>query len=168
MKAFMTIGTIEFLQKLEDKHQEINLHLMNSSSGTLAYYEGISKQIFSAGSEYEVLLQTGEIKEDGYVVMNNIPVIEDGKAILEERFKNRGNMADKEPGFQAFRFLKPVQGDTYIVFTQWRSVEDFENWKDSDSFKNAHQGKAAAKPTTFMSAKPFITTYQMYEPNEDE
>lgn len=167
MKAFMTIGTKEFLQKLAAKHEKIHFYLMNSNEGSLAYYENESKNIFSSGKEYEVVIQSGFMEEEGYVVMNNIPVLDDGKAIFEERFKNRQNVADKMPGFQAFRFLRPTKGNTYVVLTQWRSVEDFENWKNSEAFKKAHQGQGT-KPPAYFPDKPFITTYHMLDPEEDE
>ncbi|UJL47583.1 antibiotic biosynthesis monooxygenase [Virgibacillus sp. NKC19-16] len=167
MKAFMTIGTIDFLQKLAAKHEDIHFHLMNSSEGSLAYYEDEPKNIFSSGRAYEVVIQSGLLEEEGYVVMNNIPVTDDGRAIFEERFKDRQNAVDKLPGFQAFRFLRPTKGDTYVVLTQWRSKADFENWKNSEAFKKAHKG-TSTKPPAYFPNKPFITTYHMHDPEEDE
>jgi len=167
MKAFMTNGTEEFLKKLRDKHPEIEFHLMTSSNGALAYYEGKNKNVFSAGREYETLIQNGKLQEEGYVVMNNIPVTEDGKAPFEDRFKNRKNAVDNMPGFQAFRFLRPKKGNTYVVMTQWRSVSDFENWKESEQFKKAHKDQAA-KPPAYFADRPFITAYQMLEEEESE
>ena len=167
MKAFMTNGTAEFLKKLRDKHSDIDFYLMTSPSGSLAYYEGDHKNVFSAGREYEALIQTGELHEEGYVVMNNIPVTDDGRAPFEDRFKNRKNAVDNMPGFQAFRFLRPKKGNTYVVLTQWRSVSDFENWKESEQFKKAHKDQAA-KPPAYFADRPFITAYQMLEEEESE
>ncbi|WP_449354101.1 antibiotic biosynthesis monooxygenase family protein [Virgibacillus natechei] len=167
MKAYMTIGTTDFLQKIAAKHQDIHFHLMNSNEGSLAYYEDESKNIFSSGKGYEIVIQNGHIEEEGYVVMNNIPVTEDGGSSFEERFKNRQNATDKMPGFQAFRFLRPLKGNTYVVLTQWRSEEDFENWKNSDAFKKAHQGQGT-KPPAYFPDKPFITTYHMHDSEKAE
>ncbi|GAQ19625.1 heme-degrading monooxygenase HmoB [Oceanobacillus picturae] len=162
MKAFMTNGTIDFLLKLDEKHKDIPFHFMTSNSNGLAYYEGNKKSVFSAGREYEILIEKGDILDDGYVVMNNIPVIEDGQASFEARFKKRGNDVDMMPGFQAFRFLKPRKGHTYVVFTQWQSEQDFENWKNSEQFKQSHNGQAT-KPPAYYADKPFITTYHMFD-----
>ncbi|OZU87939.1 antibiotic biosynthesis monooxygenase [Virgibacillus indicus] len=165
MKAFMTNGTVNFLEKLEDKHSAIDFFLMTSNSGALAYYESEGKSVFSAGRNYEIVIQSGNIQKDGYVVMNNIPVTEDGRAPFEDRFKQRENEMDMMPGFQAFRLLRPLKGNTYVVFTQWASIQDFENWKNSEHFKKAHKGQAT-KPPAYAADRPFLTEYHMLKKEE--
>lgn len=164
MKAFMTNGTVDFLEKLEKKHPNIHLYFMTSNTGGLAYYEA-EKNIFSAGREYEILIQKGNIQDEGYVVMNNIPVTEEGQPVFEDRFKQRQNEVEMMPGFQAFRLLKPKKGRTYVVFTQWRSEQDFENWKNSKEFKHTHQGQT--KPPAYFADRPFLTNYHMIDKNDD-
>lgn len=162
----MTNGTISFLLNLQKKHPELDLYLMSGSGGGLAYYEN-DKNIFSNGRDYEVLVQRGSLKEDGFVMMNNIPATDEGKHILEDNFKKRNNNVDKMPGFQAFRFLKPLKGNTYVVLTQWRSADDFNNWKESEQFKEAHKDQAIKKPAYFAD-RPFTASYHMYTEGEDE
>ncbi|MBM7601675.1 heme-degrading monooxygenase HmoA [Virgibacillus halotolerans] len=166
MKAFMTNGTIDFLEKLVEKHPEINFFLMNSTAGALAYYENKDKQVFASGREYEALTQSGQITQEGFVVMNNIPVTDDDTAVFEDRFKQQEKAVDGVEGFQAFRLLKPKKGNKYVVFTQWRSEKDFENWKNSAQFAKAHQ-KQATKPSAYPPNKPFVTTYHMYDPEAE-
>ncbi|WP_404458719.1 antibiotic biosynthesis monooxygenase family protein [Oceanobacillus kapialis] len=162
MNAYMTNGTIDFLLKLEEKHKDIDFYFMTSNSGALAYYEGNGKSIFNAGRDYDILLEKGAISEDGYVVMNNIPVVEDGQATFEKRFMQGENNIDMMPGFHAYRFLKPLNGNTYVVFTQWRSAQDFENWKNSEHFKQSHKGQST-KPPAYYADKPFTTAYHMFD-----
>ncbi|CDQ40697.1 hypothetical protein GCM10007111_34060 [Virgibacillus kapii] len=161
MKAFMTNGTIDFLQKLDDNHPDKRIWIMRSNSGALAYYEDKKKSIFASGREYDIIIENGKIQEEGYVVMNNIPVTEEGQPVFEDRFKNRKHDVEMMPGFQAFRLLKPKKGNTYIVFTQWRSVQDFDNWKNSDAFKKSHKGQSSGKPPAYFADQPFLTTYHM-------
>ncbi|PAV29280.1 antibiotic biosynthesis monooxygenase [Virgibacillus profundi] len=165
MKAYMTNGTVDFLEKLDEKYTDINFHLMTSNSGALAYYENDEKNVFSSGRAYEIIIRKGTIQEVGYVIMNNIPVTGDGRVPFEDRFKQRQNEVDMMPGFQAFRLLKPLKGNTYVVFTQWASVADFENWKNSDQFKKSHKGQTT-KPPAYAADKPFITEYHML--NKDD
>jgi len=162
----MQNGTISYLEGLQEKHPDIELFLMTDSDGALAYYEN-DKRIFANGREYDVIASSGTVLEDGFVVMNNIPATNEGSHILENNFKKRQNSVDHMPGFQAFRFLKPIKGHTYVAFTQWRSVDDFENWKDSDAFKQAHQDQSIKKPAYFID-RPFTTTYTMYQEDEEE
>ncbi|WP_163971322.1 antibiotic biosynthesis monooxygenase family protein [Oceanobacillus halotolerans] len=165
MKAFMTNGTIDFLQKLQQKHANLDFFFMNSHEGSLAYYEGTGKSVFTAGREYEILIQKGAVKQEGYVVMNNIPVTEDGKPVFEDRFKKRQQDVDGMPGFQAFRLLKPTKGNTYVVFTQWESEKDFKNWKNSAAFQQAHQDQGT-KPPAYFADRPFVTKYHMVDQEE--
>ncbi|MFD1850019.1 antibiotic biosynthesis monooxygenase family protein [Oceanobacillus bengalensis] len=164
MKAYMTNGTLDFLIKIKRKHA-LKLFLMKNNEGGLAYYEDNKKRIFSAGRGYEVVTQNGEIQEDGYVVMNNIPVTDDARAVFEDRFKKRRNDVESMPGFQAFRFLRPLKGNNYVVFTQWKSVRDFENWKNSSTFQKAHQDTATKNPA-YYADRPFTKTFQMYVEEE--
>ncbi|WP_100011418.1 antibiotic biosynthesis monooxygenase family protein [Lentibacillus sediminis] len=166
MNAYMTIGTQDFLKKLQEKHEEIPIYLMNSTSGSLAYYESEEKNIFSSGKAYDIVLESGQMEEKGYVVMNNIPVTDEGRKPLEERFRERKGTIEQTPGFQAFRFLRPQKGNTYVVLTQWASANDFENWKNSDQFKKAHKGQQKVKPTAYFPDKPFVTTYHMENPED--
>src|SRR5690625_762856 len=116
MKAFMTSGTLDFLEKLANKHKQLHFYLMNSSSSTLAYYESSGKSIFGAGREYRVLFESGSVQDEGYVVMNNIPLTEEGKPVFVDRFRQRQDHISTMPGFQAFSFLEPVKGNTYVFF----------------------------------------------------
>ncbi|HLQ71299.1 MAG TPA: antibiotic biosynthesis monooxygenase [Bacillota bacterium] len=160
MKAFMTNGTIDFLQKLNLNYPDISFSLMSNSAGALAYYEGNKKNIFSAGRVYDIIATIGEIGEEGYVVMNNIPITDEGKPIFEDAFKKQQQVVESMPGFKAFRLLKPTKGNTYVVFTQWESEIYFNHWKDSDEFKQAHADQATMSPAYF-AERPFINKYYM-------
>lgn len=166
MKAYITNGTVAFLKKIVEKYSQLEIKLMHNGQGGLAYYEHRTKQVFQSGREYEIIINSGELHDSGYVVMNNIPVAEDSQPVFEDQFKKRKNTVDTMPGFQAFRFLKPTRGNTYIVLTQWASFADFENWKNSKEFADAHKAQVAKQPAHF-SEKPFISKYHMYEEDED-
>lgn len=167
MKAYMTNGTYQFLKHLIEKHPQIQFHFMNSASGSLAYYEGQGKSVFSAGREYDIIIQTGQLLEEGYVIMNNIPVTEEGMPVFENHFKERQGKVEQMPGFQAFRLLRPTSGNVYVVLTQWASKQDFDRWKNSNEFAQAHQ-EQIVKPPAYFASKPFVTTYTMINDEDDE
>jgi len=63
------------------------------------------------------------------VRVNAITVPKERAAELEERFAARAGMVAKSPGFEAFELLRPTDDrDVYLVYTRWRSQEDFDNW----------------------------------------
>ncbi|MBN6204850.1 antibiotic biosynthesis monooxygenase [Ralstonia pickettii] len=167
MKAYMTNGTIEFLKTLVEKYSSLSLRLMYNNEGGLAYYEHPNKEVFQSGRGYEVLTAVGEIQEFGFIVMNHIPVPEESQPVFENRFVNRQQTVETMPGFQGFRLLKPKRGNTYVVLTQWTSIKDFENWKNSAAFAEAHK-KQAAKPQAHFSEKPYVATYTMYTEEDDQ
>lgn len=158
----MTNGTIDFLLKLQARQKDVHVHLIATSEGAIAYYENErKKKVFQSGREYEILIETGDIKEQGFIVMNHIPVSDDSKSGFEYRLKQENNTGSDREGFQAFRLLRPKKGDTYIAFTQWASPADFEKWKLSETFKSSLLNKAVKAPANFME-RPFTTTGKMY------
>ncbi|MEJ8766494.1 antibiotic biosynthesis monooxygenase [Oceanobacillus sp. HCA-5259] len=167
MNAYMTNGTIDFLLQMEKKHEELDLKLMENNAGGLLYYEHPTKEIFQSGRKYEILEATGEIQQRGYVVMNNIPVAEESRALFEDRFKRRKHSVEAMPGFQAFRVLRPYKGTTYVILTQWSSKKDFEYWKASGEFQEAHE-LDQVKPSSYLFKNTYLATYDMYVEEEEE
>lgn len=166
MKAFMTGGTLDFLMKLAEKHKQHDFYLMKNSFSTLSYYESNGKSVFGAGREYTILFESGTILEEGYVVMNNIPLTEEGKPVFIDRFRKQQNNMTTVPGSQAFRLLEPVKGNTYVIFTQWASKKHFETWEASDEFvQSLHK---EIKPPAYFAKRPFVTTYQMVDEEDLE
>ena len=74
-----------------------------------------------------------------YVAINVLTVPADAGATLEERFAARQGAVDKAPGFEHFELLRPLEGtDSYLVYTRWRSEDDFRAWRESQSFGEGH------------------------------
>ncbi|MGW9348369.1 Heme-degrading monooxygenase HmoA [Nocardiopsis flavescens] len=79
------------------------------------------------------------------VVKFNVLTVPEGSGhTLEERFAKRAGLVEGQPGFEEFQLLRPVEGtDKYLVYTRWRSQEDFENWLNSQEFRKGHAQAAA-------------------------
>ncbi|MBP3951434.1 antibiotic biosynthesis monooxygenase family protein [Bacillus suaedae] len=133
--------------------------LMKNNDDILVYVEAIIEH--PTAKNYEIFSSTGELPASGYVVMNNIPVTEEGRATFEERFKNRAGLVETEPGFQTIRILRPLDDDTYVVVTIWDDEQSFKNWQESNSYKNAHKnrGTSAGLQTSIFPRPSFVTTY---------
>src|SRR5690625_3140952 len=109
MNAYMTNGTIEYLEKLADQHPQFEFFIMNSVSSTVAYYEDAGKNIFNSGREYEILIKSGDIQMEGFVVLNNIPLTAEGSPVFIDRFRKNQPKVESVPGFQAFRDRKSTR-----------------------------------------------------------
>ncbi|MEO3808546.1 antibiotic biosynthesis monooxygenase [Sphaerisporangium sp. B11E5] len=73
------------------------------------------------------------------VKINVLTVPPEMRTELERRFANRAGMVESSDGFEWFELLRPLEGtDRYLVYTRWRSEEDFQNWQNSQSFQAGH------------------------------
>jgi heme-degrading monooxygenase HmoA len=72
-------------------------------------------------------------------VANRIYVKNEYADAFEQRFRERAGLVDKMPGFISNFVLRPVnEGDPFVVFTFWKSRQDFINWVRSDEFVKGH------------------------------
>jgi len=89
------------------------------------------------------------VSEDGgmsFVAVNVLSVPATGGEGLEQRFAGRAGTVEQAPGFEHFELLRPLTGtDDYLVYTRWRSREDFEAWTSSQSFAGGHS-QASGRP----------------------
>jgi heme-degrading monooxygenase HmoA len=76
------------------------------------------------------------------VKINVLTVPAEQRETLEKRFAARAGAVEGSDGFEWFELLRPVEGtDTYLVYTRWRSEEDFQKWM-SGRAQAAHGGGA--------------------------
>ena len=74
------------------------------------------------------------------VKINALTVPDEMRETLEKRFAARAGAVENSDGFEWFELLRPVEGtDKYLVYTRWRSEEDFQSWM-SGPMQAAHQG----------------------------
>ncbi len=170
MNVYITTGTYDFLKTIKKKHSSQNMILMEGAQGAALVHETSGKTLFASPRRYEVVDGSGDLAGRGYVVMNNIPVTDEGRPIFEHRFKTRTGAIENEPGFVCLRVLRPLGSNTYVVFTQWEDVQSFEKWKASDSFNKAHKKKESEagigqRPDVFSGAS-YVTTYTI--PKDDQ
>ncbi|ACZ90688.1 antibiotic biosynthesis monooxygenase family protein [Streptosporangium roseum] len=73
------------------------------------------------------------------VKINVLTVPAEMREELERRFSGRAGIVESADGFEWFELLRPVEGtDQYMVYTRWRSEEDFKRWTDSQAFQKGH------------------------------
>ena len=96
-----------------------------------------------------------------FVVMNRIPVNPEFADAFVERFQDRAALVDNMPGFVSFNLLRPIsEGDPFVVETWWESKEHFENWTQSDEFKQGH-AQTGRLPREAFLAHPKLETFDV-------
>lgn len=74
-----------------------------------------------------------------FVAINVLTVPAGSGETLEQRFASRVGAVESSPGFERFELLRPVEGtQDYLVYTRWRSREDFDAWTRSQEFARGH------------------------------
>ncbi len=55
---------------------------------------------------------------------------------------------ENEPGFEAIRVLRPLEGDTYVILTLWEEEKAFQGWRQSNSYQEAHKNAEHLQAST--------------------
>src|SRR5260370_26376865 len=84
------------------------------------------------------------------VRINAITVPAERVEEFERRFAARAGEVSKAPGFETFELMRPTDGrDVYLVYTRWRSEDEFQAWANSPAFQHgpkAHSGGGHGGP----------------------
>jgi heme oxygenase (mycobilin-producing) len=83
------------------------------------------------------------------VRINAITVPAERADELVGRFAARAGEVAESPGFEAFELLRPSDDrDVFLVYTRWRSQEDFDAWVASPAFAHGHKGHSTQGPVS--------------------
>ena len=75
------------------------------------------------------------------VKINAITVEPERADELVARFAARAGEVGAMAGFEAFELLRPNDDrNQFLVYTRWRSEEDFLSWVNSPAFAHGHKG----------------------------
>ncbi|MEU3963520.1 antibiotic biosynthesis monooxygenase [Streptomyces buecherae] len=83
------------------------------------------------------------------VKINVLTVPAEQREVLEQRFAARAGAVEGSDGFEWFELLRPVEGtDQYLVYTRWRSEEDFAAWMENTmkAGQASHGGEGGERP----------------------
>jgi heme-degrading monooxygenase HmoA len=83
------------------------------------------------------------------VKINAINVPGERREEFEARFAARAGEVSSSPGFEEFVLLRPSDDrDTYLVYTRWRSEDDFQGWVNSPAFAHGHRAHHEQGPVS--------------------
>jgi heme oxygenase (mycobilin-producing) len=159
MNIYITAGTYDFLEKLAEKHGGEHMVLMSGEEGALLLHETPEKTVFNSPRKYEVLEAVGAIEGEGLVIMNNIPVTDEGRPGFEYRFKNRAGKIENTEGFKALRVLRPLGSNTYVILTVWEDEVAFHRWKESDDFSQGHGHGGSGNASNIFAGQSYVSRY---------
>ncbi|WNN75550.1 antibiotic biosynthesis monooxygenase [Lysinibacillus capsici] len=170
MYIYLTSGTGDFLEQVKNKYSNEHIILIHGEGNSVLIHETEGKTVFATPRKFEVLDSVNDLEEHGFFVFNNIPVTDEGRPVFEHRFLERSRAIENEPGFVAFRLLRPIKSDTYIVMTQWHGPHSFDAWKSSKAYETAHARRddsTGIRQQNIFSAASYVTTYSAIPKEED-
>ena len=93
-----------------------------------------------------------------YVVFNELHVPKETRDNVANRFAASGDKMKKIPGCLDFMFLFPEEDKNYqIVFTKWETKAAYEDWVNSDDFKEAHKKRRESPDKSAASGNQLYT-----------
>ena len=134
MKLFITSGTFPYLLNFIKEHPGEQLLLLHNNQSALLLHETEQSTLFKVPRKYEIIGQSGQLKQEGFVVMYHIPVNPEGQPVFQHTYKQHLTKMQNQPGLYAFRFLKQMGSDFYIILTQWQEENAFKAWQNSTSY----------------------------------
>ena len=78
-----------------------------------------------------------------YIAMNRFKIVKGHEADFEEIWKTRNTYLDGSPGFIEFNLLRGPERENHVLYashTLWESESAFEDWTNSEAFRQAHAG----------------------------
>src|SRR5690625_585489 len=99
------------IEALKIKHESEILYLFTTSD-----------ERFN-NKNYEPIDENGDLQNRGTIVLNNIPIAEDGKSAFEERFLNRERAIENTHRFISIKVLILLVELTYIFVNMWTSIQ---------------------------------------------
>ncbi len=135
MNIYMTTGTMDFMEKIKEKHTNENILLMNGAGQTLLLHETNGASVFQTPRSYQVAGSFGQLTEPGFFAMDVVAVTDEGKPIFEHQYKHMGEKLQDMPGFIAYRLLRPLGSDTYVLISEWTDKRLYEIWHKSPGNK---------------------------------
>jgi heme oxygenase (mycobilin-producing) len=134
---YIALGTPDFMQTLKAKYKKENMIVAFNEVNTILIHETDKKTKFAAPKKYEVIAEEGALAEHGYFALIYVSIMSEQHRVFEDRFQQRKHGIKEEPGFVAFRLLRPINDTDYLVLTEWTGAGSFEAWKLTDDYKEA-------------------------------
>jgi len=158
MKLYMTQGTTDYLERLRKSCDDEKMHLFTNDFNSLLVHETTGLPVFKEPIKYVVIQSVGKLDKVGYLILNYIPVTDEGKPIFEFHYKQENPVLLEAVGFEAYRVLRPVQNNTYVLLTLWESETAYKDWKKAKSYPHEKD-----KEKIVTSQPPYVKTYYTYE-----
>ncbi|MCC3355475.1 antibiotic biosynthesis monooxygenase family protein [Bacillus sp. REN16] len=153
MNFYIAFGTIDFLEKLHEKYKKENMTAFYNNETAILLHETTKKSVFAAPRKYEVITGEGNLNDAAFAAFTYVPVTDEGKPLFEYNITQRNSLFQNTSGFIAFRALRPIKSDTFVIASFWLKESYYLDWTRSQAFEQLEQviekTKAGLSQTVF-------------------
>ncbi len=161
MKLFMNSGTFDYLLNLYKKHENEPVLLLRNAGKSLLLHETAGETFMKEPRSFDVFGQAGTLTQETFISMNHIPVPDEETAAFEHTFRDLGAHLQSKNGFRAYRLLRPLRSDTYIVLIAWNNENAYKDWDRSgaDGFPLKQSSSKASITKKIFTGGPYTQTF---------
>ncbi|WP_243291447.1 antibiotic biosynthesis monooxygenase [Bacillus sp. FJAT-47783] len=159
MNFYITYGTIGYLQQLLSSHPNEPFILMQNKSGTILTHETTNASLFKEPKKYKVINSDGVIPAKAtFAAFHYFSISDEGIPLFEH--DTTAKIMKTNPPLSAFRVLRPVQNDAYIIVTFWENETLYQNWIALDPLQFIKKNYTKKK---LFSPSSYTTTYYIVQ-----
>ena len=150
------------METLKTKYANEQMILLHGQGNSILMHETEKKSKFATPRRFEVVEGQGKFEQRGFIAMHNVPVADESKKLFEESVITAIQPLKNNSACVAFRVLRPVKHEMYVIITQWAGPASFEVWTESNDFKEKLEGLIANSTSvtqTMFTSKAYVTTY---------
>jgi heme oxygenase (mycobilin-producing) len=162
MNFYITSGTLSFLKIIQNKHHAAGIILLNNPNTSMLLHESSSKSFFQSPRTFEVIEQSGELRQEGFFALHHIPVSPEDRPSFEFDLKEATNIIHQQPGLNAFRLLRPISSDSYVVLTNWSKEQDYARFDQAKLLTNKKL-ESLFNTQVLFTGKPYTATFYAYK-----
>ncbi|GEK33479.1 antibiotic biosynthesis monooxygenase family protein [Kurthia sibirica] len=172
MFLYLTAGTSDFMEMLQKKYDKENMIVLYSGDQSLLMHHTDGKTKFATPHSFSIVDSKGEFTDRGFFTVTYVDIFDDRAAIFEERLKSKDFGFLKEPGFIAYKLLKPIKATTFAIIIQWSGPDSYYAWKMSDAYKHDFdfmpENIAVDHLPTTLSVAPYTKEYMTTPSDNDD
>lgn len=135
MYVYLATGTSDFMEMLQKKYKKENMTVLYGGQQSLLMHITDGKTKFATPQSFEVVKSVNEFQEHGFYTITYIDVFIDTLTSFEGRMQAKNFHFVQEPGFVAYKLLKPTKSSVFAIIQQWSGANSYEAWKMSAQYK---------------------------------
>lgn len=171
MYVYLATGTSDFMEILQKKYKKENMTVLYGGQQSLLMHVTEGKTKFATPQSFEVVDSANEFADNGFYTITYIDIFVDSLISFEGRMQAKNFHFVNEPGFIAYKLLKPIKSSVFAIIQQWTGANSYEAWKMSANypidFDFMDEKAPTDRHTTISAVAPYTKMYST-APVEEE